>query len=137
MKEYNKTHRWMILPLIFIILFIAADILIIIFLKNTSAYIKFLGIIVPTVLLILDLIYFIVELKRPKISFKSSHDGLYINDDIIRYKDILNLRVSQDILLNIKIIINLKNGTNYKMYHIKNALDVVREIRVKYLKIYR
>lgn len=137
MKKYEITKKWLILPIIFLILFLVAIILIFIFLKNSSKMVKFLGMIVPLVLLILDVIYIIVEFSRPKIELKASKEGLFLNDDIIKHSDILNISTSSDIFSNIKIIIVLKNNEVYKIYHIKRAIDVTRELRVKYLKIYK
>ena len=69
-----------VLPIIFIILFIIAIIVMSIYLKNNKISIRITGILIPAILLILVIIYFIYLIIIPNILIEVDDNHLYYKD---------------------------------------------------------
>lgn len=137
MKEYKTTKGIYVLPIIFITLFIIAIILICVLLKDNDISLILSSASIPFVLLVLTTIYIIKEINAPNTSLKASKEALYVCDNKISCKEIKNISIKLDFFFNTKIVLVLKDDSIYYINHIKNASDVVREIKIKYLKIYK
>ena len=135
--KYKKSKEMYVLPIIFIILFIIAIIVMSIYLKNNKISIRITGIIISAILLILFIIYFIYLIIIPSILIEVDDNHLYYKDYKIPLNDIDYTMVRKGALsmYHPMLIIMFKDKEMIRVKYLSDPYEASKVINKKYLKI--
>lgn len=136
--DFKKSKDMLVLPIIFIILSIAATILMAFYLRKNDILVILAGISVPVVIFVLMTVDLIMLLLVPKIILSVDENNLYYKDYEIPLKDIDYTAVRSGFALNFyhqMLIAVLKDGTKIQIKHLADPHEASKNINKKYLHI--
>lgn len=135
--QFKKSKEIYVTPIIFIILFVAATILMGVYLKDNEPSVIIVGIMVPVILLILDIAYVIYILTVKNILIEVDSTILKCKDMEIPLQDISYTAVRKDIFSTYHpfLLIVLKNDEKIKIRMLNDAYEASKIINKKYLNL--
>lgn len=135
--KFKKSKEIYVLPIIFMILFMTAVIVMLIYLKENDLSIRIPGILIPGILQILVLSYLIYLLTIPNILIEVDNEYLKYKNYEIPLKDIdyTMVRKTAFSMYHPLLIIMLKNKETIKIRFLADPYETSKTLNKKYLKV--
>lgn len=136
--EYKKSKEMLVAPIIFMILFIVAIILMAIYLSKNVTSVIILGLSIPSVLLILDIVYLIFLIVVPNVILRIDSNALYYKNLEIPLTDIEYTAVRRGVIrdnYHPYLLIMLKDKESIRVRFLADPYETSKEINKKYLHL--